>query len=238
MKLELENGKREAKQRYIKTKSKNVRVDAQVETHQLVKRRIVVTQHAAKVARVIQTGILVDNAVFKDVAVYNGRDFGQHGRRRENVFQDVIVVLGFGHARGVGLGEFGFRLTGRQANGELRHGMHVFGQAHEQGFDVGWEFRARVQFRRQRVDLFFGGHFAGQEQPHETFQQRFSVPCGSFEGGKHRLTFRNGQAAEANALVRVQVGCFPKHAFDTASATDALIDIDFSDAVIYYIVFD
>mmetsp|Transcript_34804 Transcript_34804/g.90849 ORF Transcript_34804/g.90849 Transcript_34804/m.90849 type:complete len:213 (+) Transcript_34804:168-806(+) len=69
-----------------------VRVDAQVQTHELIKRRIVVAEHPAKVSRKIQRRILTHNSVVVDVAINRGGNFWQLGDDGKNVFQGVLVV--------------------------------------------------------------------------------------------------------------------------------------------------
>mmetsp|Transcript_29188 Transcript_29188/g.44939 ORF Transcript_29188/g.44939 Transcript_29188/m.44939 type:complete len:399 (+) Transcript_29188:306-1502(+) len=206
-------------------------VDAEVQPHKFVERRVVVSQHAAKVGRVIQGGILGDDAVKVDVAVNGGGNFRQLGDDVEDVFQDVFVVIRLGGTLLVGLGKGRIGLARVEADGELRHGMHVLGEGIQKGNDVGGEFGARMKFGGERIDLFLGGHFGGQKQPEERFQKGFTVSGDARVGGEDGLAFRNGEAAESDSLVGIQVGSFPQHALDSTGSTNTLIHGDLSNDV-------
>mmetsp|Transcript_733 Transcript_733/g.1760 ORF Transcript_733/g.1760 Transcript_733/m.1760 type:complete len:424 (+) Transcript_733:332-1603(+) len=204
-------------------------VDAEVEAHELVEGGVVVAEHAAEVPGVVEGGVLLDDPVEVDVAVDGGGDFGDDGEDVEDVLEGVFVVVRFGDAVGVGFGEARLGLGRVESDGELGHGVHVFGEGVEQGHDVVGQLGAGVEFGGEGVDLLFGGDFAGQEEPDETFEEGLAVAGFAGEGGQHLLAFRDGEAAEPDALVGVQVGGFPEHAFHAAGSADELVDGHFAD---------
>mmetsp|Transcript_39562 Transcript_39562/g.118728 ORF Transcript_39562/g.118728 Transcript_39562/m.118728 type:complete len:452 (-) Transcript_39562:129-1484(-) len=206
-----------------------IRVDAQVQPHELVEGRVVVSKHAAEVARIVEGVVLVHDAVEVDVAVDHRSNLRDLGDYVEDILERVFVVVRLGHAIGVGLGEFGFGLARVEADGELGHGVHVLGEAVEEGHDVGGKVRAFVQLDREGVHLLLGGDLGREEEPEETLHEGLAVAGLAGERRQDGLAFGDGQSAEANALLRVQIGRFPQHALDAPGTANDLIDCHLPD---------
>mmetsp|Transcript_12423 Transcript_12423/g.20598 ORF Transcript_12423/g.20598 Transcript_12423/m.20598 type:complete len:259 (+) Transcript_12423:629-1405(+) len=206
-------------------------MDAQVETHEFIETWIIVTKHAAEISRIIQGGILGDDTVVVNIAVDNGGNFRELGNDIENILQGMDVVLRLGDTVGVGLGKLGFRLTGVKTNGELSHWVHVFGKGVEDGHDVGWKCRSGVKLDGQGISLFLGGDLRGEQEPQQRFEHGFSVTSLTRVGRKDGLTLWNSEATETNTFLSIEVGSLPKHALDSTSTTDALVDSDLTDDV-------
>ncbi len=123
-----------------------VSVDAQVQTHELVERRIVVSKHSAEVTGIIQGSIFVDNTIEVNVSVNHSSNLWQNGDNTQNILEGVDVVVGLRGASGVGLSELGLGLAGVKTNAQLSHRVHVLWKAVDQSFDVLGELGTRVQF--------------------------------------------------------------------------------------------
>lgn len=212
-------------------------VDAQVQAHQLVKGRVVVSKHAAEVSGIIEGGVLVDNAIKVRVAVDGGSNLGQLGNDVENILEDVVVVVGLGNTVGVGLGKDRIGLAGIEADGELGHGVHVLGQAVEEGNNVRRKLRAGMKLGSQRIDLLLRRDLRGKEEPEQTLEQRLAIALLAREGREDLLALGDGQTTETNTLLRIEVGGLPKHALDATGTADALIDGNLSDAVSGELIF-
>ncbi|EJK59820.1 hypothetical protein THAOC_19911 [Thalassiosira oceanica] len=153
-----------------------VGVDAQVEPHELVERRVVVAEHAAEVPGVVEGGVLGHDAVEVDVAVDRRGDLWQDREDVEDVLEGVLVVVRLGHTVGVRLGERGRGLCRAEPDAELGHGVHVPGEAVEEGHDVGRELRrAGVELGRQGVDLLLRGDLGRKEEPDEGLEEGLAV---------------------------------------------------------------
>mmetsp|Transcript_3469 Transcript_3469/g.8256 ORF Transcript_3469/g.8256 Transcript_3469/m.8256 type:complete len:265 (+) Transcript_3469:789-1583(+) len=214
-----------------------VGVDAKVQSHELVERRVVVSKHSAKVTGIIQGCILGDNTVKVDIAVNHSSNLWQNCNHTQNILESVDVVVGLWRAIGVGFRELRLGLAGIEANAQLSHGMHVLWKAVDQCFDVLGELGTRVQFGGKRVDLFLGRNLRRQKQPQKTFQERLTIASHSGVGRKNCLALGNGQSTESDTFGRIQVRSLPYHAFDGTSSTNALVDSDFSDDVIPMVLF-
>mmetsp|Transcript_24868 Transcript_24868/g.46760 ORF Transcript_24868/g.46760 Transcript_24868/m.46760 type:complete len:406 (+) Transcript_24868:283-1500(+) len=208
-----------------------VGVDAEVEAHELVEALVVVAKHSAEVSGVVEAGVLADDSVEVDVPVDGGRDLGELSDDVEDVLEDVLMVFGLGGSLLVGLGEGAAGLGGVEANGELGHGVHVLGEAVEEGNDVAGEARgALVEVGGEAINLGLGGDLRGEEEPEEGLEEGLSVlgTGGAFEGGEDLLAVGDGVAAEPDSLLGVEVGGLPEHALDSTGSSDALVDGDLS----------
>lgn len=207
-----------------------ISVDAQIQAHQFVEGGIIVPKHAAEVAGVVERVILINDAVKVYVAVNCGCNLRELGNDIEDILQGVLVVVGLGHTVGVGLGEFGLSLAGVEANAHLGHGVHVFWEVLEEGNDVSRKLRTLVKLGRQGVDLLLSRDLGRKEQPEKTLKKGFAIAFPSGERWEDLLALGNGQATEPDALLGIKVGSLPKHAFDTASTANGLVNGNLSDS--------
>mmetsp|Transcript_29273 Transcript_29273/g.45487 ORF Transcript_29273/g.45487 Transcript_29273/m.45487 type:complete len:372 (-) Transcript_29273:41-1156(-) len=208
-----------------------IRVDAHVQTHELVEARVVISQHTSKVAAKIEAGVL-DHGLTRavDAVVDRRGDFWKDGNDVQNIFQCVLMVVGFGDSLGIGRGEFAAGLGGAETDCELGHWVHVSGECVEDGFDVSGELLSTgVQISSKGINLLLSRDLTGQKQPKQRLQKRLAISGGALKSGQNLLTFRNGQTTEANSLIGVQIRSLPHHTFDGSSSSDALIDGNFTD---------
>lgn len=111
----------------------------------------------------------------------------------------VLPVSALVSSRRVGRCELGPRLARAEADGQLRHGVHVLWQAANEGFDVGGQRGARVELGRQRVHLALGRDLAREQEPDEALRKGLTVLVAG-ERREQLLALRDGVATEPNAL--------------------------------------
>mmetsp|Transcript_29356 Transcript_29356/g.79475 ORF Transcript_29356/g.79475 Transcript_29356/m.79475 type:complete len:273 (-) Transcript_29356:2214-3032(-) len=206
-----------------------ISVNAEIQSHKLVKRWVVVSKHAAEISRIIQRGILGHNTIEVNISVDHSSNFWQNGNHTKNILERMMVVIGLRRTFGVGLGKVRLGLASTQTNAQLSHGMHIFWKTVDQIFRVFGELGTGVKFGSKGVDLFLGRNFGGQEQPQKTFQERFAITSHPRVCGKNSLAFWDGQSSESNTFGGIQVGSFPKHALHRTGTSNTLVDSNFSD---------
>lgn len=105
-------------------------VDAQIQAHEFVETRIVVSEHATEIGTVIERCVFgkVGVLVKVHVAVNGSRNFGQFGDATQNVLKAILVIIRFGDTPRIRLVKGTLGLTSRHTNAKLRHGVHRFGQ--------------------------------------------------------------------------------------------------------------
>mmetsp|Transcript_16815 Transcript_16815/g.28950 ORF Transcript_16815/g.28950 Transcript_16815/m.28950 type:complete len:428 (+) Transcript_16815:215-1498(+) len=200
-------------------------VDAEVESHEFVEAGIVVSKHAAEVARIIKGLILGHNTVEVDIAVDGSGNFRKESKNVENVLQGILVILILGHSIGVRLGKDRSSLSRTQPNRKLRHGMHLLGKGVEKRNDMRRELgTALVKFLRESIDLFLGGNLGREQEPNEGFEERFTFSGLAGKGWKDLLTIRNSQSTKPNPLLGIQIARLPQHALHAARSAQQLID--------------
>mmetsp|Transcript_3809 Transcript_3809/g.8210 ORF Transcript_3809/g.8210 Transcript_3809/m.8210 type:complete len:398 (+) Transcript_3809:440-1633(+) len=207
-------------------------VDTKVQSHKLVKCRVVVPKHATEISRIIQRGILRDNTIEVNVSVNHSSNLWQNSNNTQNILERVVVVFGLRHTIRVGFGKFRLGLASIQTNGQLSHRMHILWKTIDQIFDVFGELGTGVKVGSERIDLFLSRHFRRQKQPQKTFQKRFAITGFPGVRGKDGLAFRNRQSTESNTFGRIQVGSFPYHTFHRTGTANTLVDSDFSNNLI------
>jgi hypothetical protein len=144
-----------------------------------------------------------DLAILVDVAVDLGGNGGQLSNEVHGILESVLPVLGLVHALSIGLGEVGLALKSSDGQRELSHGVQVAGAAVDQLLDELGHVGAGRPLGREIADLLLRGNLAGQEKPEKTLRKGLLASRGL---GEHLLALRNGLAAEADTLLRVEDG--------------------------------
>jgi hypothetical protein len=111
-------------------------MDAKIQPHQFIKGRVVVSQHATEVARIIKRRVFGNNSIKVNVAVDSGSNLRDDGKDVENILKSILVVFILGNTISIRLGKGRRRLSRIESNGELRHGMHVLGKTVEERNDM------------------------------------------------------------------------------------------------------
>ncbi len=205
-----------------------VRVDGQVETHELNEGGVVAE---AKLVGEVEGIVLVrlrrhDLAALEDVLVDAGGNGGELGNEVHRVLEGVAPVVTLVDTLGVGTGERRRLLEGRDGHGELGHGVEVRRAAVDELLDELGDLGPRSPVGRQVADLLLGGDLARQEQPEDALGQRLAAAGGL---GQKRLALRDGLATEANALLGVEDGALPHQALDATGAAIYLVEGDLVD---------
>mmetsp|Transcript_9421 Transcript_9421/g.27492 ORF Transcript_9421/g.27492 Transcript_9421/m.27492 type:complete len:255 (+) Transcript_9421:1140-1904(+) len=201
-----------------------VRVDGDVEAHELVKGGVVEAQHAVEVGRVVERRVLgAKLAVMVLAAVDERGDLGQARDEVHRVLVHELPVLGLGGASGVLLGEDALRLQGEHRDGQLSHWVHCLWEGADERLHMRWQRRAVVEILGDHIYLCLGRDFTREQQPEEALGE-WLVLGDARESGQLLLQLRDRVAAEADALLRVEQRCFPDHALDAARATQALVE--------------
>jgi hypothetical protein len=148
-----------------------VRVDGQVETHQLNK-VLVVTE--SELVSQVEGIILVlldsgDLAILEDVAVDAGSNGGELGNEVHGVLEGVLPVFLLIQTFGVGLGEGRFVLESSDGKRELSHGVEVVGAAVNELLDELGDVGASSPLSGQVADLLFARDLTSKQQPEETY---------------------------------------------------------------------
>lgn len=91
-------------------------------------------------------------------------------------------------------------LLSHEADDELRHGVHVLGQAADERLDAGSESGPLVQLGRERVGLLLRGDGVGEQQPHQGLGRRLTGIHGALERRQLLLQLGDAVPAEADAL--------------------------------------
>lgn len=147
-----------------------IRVDGQVETHQLNKVLVVAKSELVSQVESIVLVLLnsSDFAVLEYVAVNARSDRGKLGDEVHGVFESVLPVFLLVDALGVGLGEQRFMLQSSHSEGELSHGVKIAGAAVNELLDKLGDVRASGPFSGQVADLLLAGDFSSEQEPEET----------------------------------------------------------------------
>lgn len=147
-----------------------VRVDGQVETHQL--NEVAVAAEAELVGQVEGVVlVLLDRsnlAVLEDVTVDLGGNGGQLGDEIHGVLEGVVPVVLLVDTLGVGFGEGRLVLKGSNGQRELGHGVEGAGAAVDKLLEELRELGASSPLSRESTNLLLRGELAGQEEPEET----------------------------------------------------------------------
>jgi hypothetical protein len=93
----------------------------------------------------------------------------------------------------------------------------------------GWNIRPGGPLSGEVADLLLGWNLTGQQEPKETFRQRF-LTTGGF--GEKLLAFGDGLATEADTLLGVENGALPDEGFDPTSTTVDLVEGDLADDLV------
>jgi uncharacterized protein YPO0396 len=117
--------------------------------------------------------------------------------------------------------ELGFGLARHNGDGELGHRVHAIREALDHLRHVRRQGRALRQFLGQGGGLRLGRELAGEEQPEEALRERLRA---ARRLRQLILQLRDGVAAEADALLRVQQRRLVDHAADAAHATVRLLN--------------
>mmetsp|Transcript_17227 Transcript_17227/g.52100 ORF Transcript_17227/g.52100 Transcript_17227/m.52100 type:complete len:203 (-) Transcript_17227:314-922(-) len=151
-----------------------VGVDNDVQTHQLVKGRVVHAEHLAKVGRVVDALVvrLAELAIKVGAPVDKRADLGEAGKQVHHVLIGMVPVHRLGGALGVLARENGVGLQRQDGRRQLRHGVHALREGANGGLHVRRERGARMKLGSERVDLRLGGHLTRQEQPEEALRHR------------------------------------------------------------------
>jgi len=96
------------------------------------------------------------------------------------------------------LGEGGVVVKGSDSQTELAHRMKGGRAAIEYFFDKLWEGSTSSPIPRQLGDLLLGWYFTGDQEPEETFWNRFGTTRRFWE---ECLALRDSFAAEADSLL-------------------------------------
>jgi hypothetical protein len=208
-----------------------VAVDGEVEPHDLVEGGAVEAEHTGKVGRVVELGVILGRALttVEAVAVDDGGSLREPCNEVENVLKSGLPVLGLVDAVLVGAGELAVRLHGEGCSGELGHGVHLLGQAVEEGLDVGRELGAGVELLGDALGLGGSGDLTGHQEPEETLGEGLTTSLG---GRENLLELGDGVTPEADALVGVEEGGVPEHALDITGTTDGLRDSDIAEGLL------
>ena len=199
-----------------------VRVDDDVEAHQLVEGLVIEAEHLAKVARVVQLRVILGHhAVEVRDAVDDGAYLRQAGDQVEHVLVRVLPVLFLAGALGVLAREHALRLQRQDRRRELRHRVHALGEGADHRLDVRGQLGTRVEVGGERVALLLGGHLARQQEPEQRLRRGLAA---GLVAGKLLLQLRDRVSSEADALERVEERGLPEHRLDAAGATDELIN--------------
>lgn len=208
-----------------------VTVDGQIQTHQLNKVGILakaetIGQVEAIILILLDWGNL---AILEDVAV----DLGGNGRELGNeilrILKGVLPVFLLVDSSSIGFGKLRGLLKGNNGDGELGHGVEVFGQTVDGLLNKLGQFGASSPICRKIADLLLTGDLAGQEQPVQTFREGFFTTRSL---GEELLALRDGLSTEANTLFRVEDGTFPDQRLDASSTTIDLVKGDLANDLV------
>ena len=109
---------------------------------------------------------------------------------------------------------------------ELGHRVQVVGAAVDKLGDEGWDVASGGPLGGEVADLLLARHLTRQEEPEETFRQGL-LTAGSL--GEKLLAFRDGLAAEADTLLRVEDGALPDQGLDATGAAVDLVERHLTD---------
>ena len=156
-------------------------------------------------------------------AVDVGGEDRQLGQQVEHVLVHRLPVLGLLHPLVVALDEHRLALHGQDAGREHGHGVGV-GRHRAQDVDhVLRQGAPLLELLDHLEGLRHGRHLAGHEEPEEALDVGV-VPARDLGQALHGLG--DVLAAEADALLRVEVGDVGDQALDVARAADDLLDGD------------
>eukprot|EP00963_Diacronema_lutheri_P011688 scaffold1431_cov346-Pavlova_lutheri.AAC.33 len=205
-----------------------IRMDGLIQAHEFPGLLVFVTHHARVIGCPVQGGIWSGahrglSAVVAPVDVSS--DFRQLRNEVHGIFVHVFPVLGLVLTVQVRPRKTGAGLQGHDRSGKLRHGMCIPWESLQDGEDVMGNSAPLEEFLAEPIDLLFGGDFAGHEQPHESFRQRFS----SFNGRREQfLTLWDAVPSESYPFVCIEERRLPQHAFDPPHPTEQHAERDVS----------
>eukprot|EP01139_Manchomonas_bermudensis_P019093 Amastigsp_a676365_1425.p2 type:complete len:273 gc:universal Amastigsp_a676365_1425:611-1429(+) len=193
-----------------------VRVDGEVETHQLVERGVVRPEHRGKVRRPVvllrEVNVL---AAVVDVAVDARRNGRQLGDEVHRVLVGRVPVLRLVDPVRVRFGKERLLLEQRHRRHKLRHRVQRLGERVDDLERVLGDRPALVPLVRDRLDLSVSGDLARHEQPEEPLGQRLHA---ALDLRELLLALGDREPAEPNALVRVEQRGLGHEALDPAHA--------------------
>lgn len=183
-----------------------VRVDGQVETHQLNEVGVLSeAQHVGQVVAIVLVLLDLGNlTVLEDVAVDTGSNAGQLSDQVHAVLEGVLPVVLLVDTTVVGLGKLRLALEGGNSHGELGHGVQVLGASVDQLLNVLGERGAGSPVGRQGTDLSLRGDLTSEEEPEKTLGEGFLTTGGL---GEELLAFwdlrTRKKKEKEKAIVRV-----------------------------------
>lgn len=131
-----------------------VRVDNQVQTHQVVELGVAEAQQTSEVSAVVQLAVVSGElAVLVGVSVDAGSNLGQSGENVQSILEGRVPVLSLLGTSLVGLGELRLGLHGSDGSRQLRHGVEVLGEVVQHVNNVLGELAALVQLVGNSVGL-------------------------------------------------------------------------------------
>eukprot|EP00964_Phaeocystis_antarctica_P145643 scaffold111756_cov90-Phaeocystis_antarctica.AAC.1 len=188
--------------------------------------RVIEAEHLAEVAGVVRRRVVRRNlAVEVGDPVDQCRHLGQPCDQIHHVLVRMVPVGGLVRTLGVLPGEDGIGLQRQDGRRQLRHRVHPLGEGADHRLDVSRQLRARVELGGQRICLRLGRHLTGQQQPEEALGSGL-VALLPRVAGQRLLELRDGEAAEADALLGIEQRRLPQHGLDAACAADQLVDGD------------
>lgn len=205
-----------------------VGVDGKVETEELDEVGVLAE---AELVGEVEGVVLVlldggDLAALEDVLVDARSNVGELSNEVHGVLKGVGPVVLLVNTLGVGLGEGRGMLEGGHGQGELSHGVEVGRAVVDELLDELGDVGAGSPLSGEVADLLLGGDLAGQEKPEETLGERLLAAGGL---GEKLLDLRDGLAAEADTLLRVEDGTLPDEGLDATGTAIDLVEGDLVD---------
>mmetsp|Transcript_11965 Transcript_11965/g.37239 ORF Transcript_11965/g.37239 Transcript_11965/m.37239 type:complete len:509 (-) Transcript_11965:21-1547(-) len=203
-----------------------VDVDGQVQAHALHDLLVGEAHLVGEVTRPVEVGVERRDVgrLARRAAVHHGGDLRRAGDAVERVLdRQLPVVVLVGLALGVRRGELGVVLEGHETDDVLGHRVHVGRDGVEglagRGDRLG--VGALLELGVEGLGLRLGRHVAGEQEPEHRLRQRLGAARGLGQG---LLALRDGEAAEADALVGVEQRRLVHEAGDAAHALVRLLD--------------
>jgi hypothetical protein len=198
-----------------------VRVDGQVQTHELLELFGVIAQLLSEVGRVIDRRVdWSDLAVLEDVSVDTGGNGWELGNEVNGVLISILPVVLLVDTLLISLGEQRLGFERGHSHGELGHRVEGWWSTVNNLLHVLWKLGTSGKLGRKRSNLALSWNLTGQQQPKKTFW-KWLVSTWSL--WKLLLDLWDGLASESDTLLRVQNGTLPNKGFNTTLTTVNLV---------------
>ena len=206
-------------------------MDGDVESHELPEVLVLEAEHVGVVSTVVERRIAVRDGFVVTVTVVEdeGCDAADLGTKIKSVLQSRLPIFCLVDLIRVRLGKLGVGLAHHNTGAELRHRVHVLGQALDEGFLFSSQLTTSVDLLLQLGDLALAGELARQQQPENALRDGLSTGNSL---RSHLSDLEEVVATVVDALGRVQLRGLVEHAWQASHAANDLRHGDLAEALV------